>query len=436
MDTRERWSSRPGFVLAAIGSAVGLGNIWRFPYLVGVSGGGAFFVPYTLALLVCGLPVLMLELAGGRKYGGGVFATFGAVARPARWVGGLIALGALLLLSYYLVVTGWAAGYLAASLGGAFPSFAAFTAGFTPLLFFLLMAALTAGVVLLGVRRGVETANLLLVPLLFLMLVGLAVYGLSLPGWGEGVRFFLRPDPAALADPLVWVGAFGQVFFSLGVGMGVMVTYGSYVGAREPIAGSSLAIAVPDTLVALLAGLVVFPIVFSFGGQPGAGPQLAFDTLPLVFDRLPGATGRVLGPAFYLLLTIAALTSAVSLLETALVALREAAGVGRRLGLALLLPLLVALGLVSALGYTAADLRLLGRPTLDVLDELTGSLLLPLGVLATAVVLGWLTPIRAMACEVRPGFVGRSCLLLVRFATPAAIVAVLATAALQRLGVG
>jgi NSS family neurotransmitter:Na+ symporter len=248
------------------------------------------------------------------------------------------------------------------------------------------------------------------------------------------MQFYLAPHLSSLVDPLVWISAFGQGFFSIGVGMGVMITYGSYLGSEENIASSSVLITVADVLAAFLAGLVMFPIVFSFGGEPAAGPQLAFDTLPRVFRQFPGITAYAIATSFYLSLTIAALASAVSLLETVLVALMEATGVGRRGSLALLLGILILLGLPSALSYSAVELTLFGYPVLDHLDKLTGMLFLPLGVLTTAIILGWLTPMHRIVLEVKPGFVGWSCLLLVRFAVPAAVVAVLITTITQRLG--
>jgi NSS family neurotransmitter:Na+ symporter len=253
--------------LATVGSAVGLGNIWRFPYLVGISGGGAFFIPYLVGIIMCALPILMLELAGGRRSSGGVLATFGSIRKSARWAGALVVLWSLVLLSYYLVVAGWALGYWVSSATGSLTAFATFTSGFHSVLFFLLFLAICGSVALLGVRHGIEEVSRLLMPLLFLMLVGLAVYGVSLSGWSSGMRFYLTPHPSSLADPLVCIAAVGQGFFSVGVGMGVMITYGSYLGSEEKIVSSSVLITAADVLAAFVAGLVIFPIVFSFGGN-------------------------------------------------------------------------------------------------------------------------------------------------------------------------
>jgi NSS family neurotransmitter:Na+ symporter len=431
MDTREYWSSRLAFILVTVGSAVGLGNIWRFPYLVGVNGGGAFLIPYLLGILICGLPILMIELAGGRRFGGGVVATFGAIRHSTRWIGVMVALCSLVLLSYYLVVAGWALGYVASSITGALPSFAAFTAGYNSVLFFLLFLTVTGGVVALGVRGGIEAASRLLMPLLFLMLVGLAMYSLSLDGWGAGMQFYLAPRLSSLKDPLVWVAAFGQGFFSVGVGMGVMITYGSYLHPREAIASSTVLIVLADVLAAFVAGMVIFPIVFSFGGEPAAGPQLAFDTLPMVFQHFPRLVGATIATILYVLLSIAALTSAISLFETVLVALTEVMGISRRSGLVWLLCALTFLGLPNALSYTPLKLRLYGYAVLDAMDTITGIILLPLGVLITAIVLGWLGPTHLLEQAIKPGFVGQSCLILVRLAVPTAVLAVLMTTIIQ-----
>jgi len=334
MVTREHWSSRLGFVLATVGSAVGLGNVWRFPYLVGVSGGGAFLIPYLLGILLCGFAHLNARTGRGVEILGWGLRD---LRRSTRWAGALVALWSPVLLSYYLVVAGWALGYVVASITGGPPSFSAFTSGYNAVLFFLLFLVVTGAVVALGVRGGIEATSRLLMPLLFLILLALAVYGFSLSGWRAGMQFYLAPRLSSLADPVVWVAAFGQVFFSVGVGMGVMITYASYLHSREAIASSAVVITVVDVLAAFIAGMVIFPIVFSYGGEPAAGPKLAFDTLPMALQQFPCLVGATTATSLYLLLSIAALTSAISLLETVLVALTEATGASRRSGLGWLL---------------------------------------------------------------------------------------------------
>lgn len=431
MAVGDRWSSRLGFILATIGSAVGLGNIWRFPYRVGVNGGGAFLLPYLVSILLFALPILIFELGSGHRFRGGVYGTFKAIRPWARWAGVFLALSTLVLLSYYLVIAGWAFGYFVNAVSGNLPRFSEFTDGYNSVMYFMVLMAFTGGIVLLGVKKGIENSSRVLIPLLFLSLVGLAAYGLFLPGWRDGIRFYLTPDLGALGDPLVWSTAFGQAFFSVGVGGGIMITYGAYVSGKENIAGSSRIVVSADVLAAFVAGLVIFPIVFSYGGEPASGPKLAFDNLPLVFSRFPGIVGYMLAALFYLLLTIAALTSSISLLETVLLAAVESTGIKRRYGVMVLLALLVLLGLPSALSYSGGSLSIGGKPFLDWADDLVGTWLLPLGVLITAVVLGWLAPAREMMQEVKQGFWGWLVLMLVRFAVPLAIIVVLVTTVLK-----
>jgi len=263
------------------------------------------------------------------------------------------------------------------------------------------------------------------------MLVALAAYGAFLPGWAAAMGFYLRPDFFALGDALVWVRAFGQVFFSVGVGMGVMITYGSYVSRSENIPRASLVIVSADSVAAFMAGLVIFPIVFTFGGEPGAGPKLAFDTMPLVFREFPQFTGYILAIVFYLLLVIAALTSSVSLLEVARVALQEATGIGRNLALLILVTSLIVLGIPSALSYSGVKLDLLGQPFLDLMDSLVSDFALPAGVFLTVVALAWLGRRQDLMVGLPSGLVGQAWLWVVRLAAPAAILAALVGVALQ-----
>jgi len=385
-----KFASRFGFIMAATGSAVGLGNIWRFPFVAGENGGGAFLLPYVMAVVLLGLPVMIIEIRAGSGTGRGVVGAFQAASKRAAPFGLLIAGASLLLLSYYLVVTGWAIGYLVHGVADQRPGFDTFTSGANSVWFFLAAVALTTGIVVLGVNKGIELSSLFLMPALVVILLGLAVYGMTLPGRGEALRFFLAPDFAALSDPAVWIRAFGQAFFSVGVGMGVLITYGSYLPRGTDVTKSSIVVAAADTSIAILAGLVVFPLAFSFGSSPGAGPGLAFDTLPQAFDSFGAPTGYFVGVLFYAALSVAAITSAVSLLETAVVSIGDAFRLRRAIGLGLVITALLLLGLPSALSYSGNGLQVLGRPFLDLADTLVGTLWLPIGVLVTVIVLGWL----------------------------------------------
>ncbi|MFC6989331.1 sodium-dependent transporter [Haloplanus sp. GCM10025708] len=346
----ERWSSRLGFLLATVGAAVGLGNIWRFSAVVGTNGGGAYLVPYLLAAAVCAVPLLVLELAIGRRFRTDVVSAFRSVDPAYTAFGWLVAGGVLLVLSYYLVLTGWVLGFLISWLAGSATTFAAFTAGWLPVGYFVVATALTAGVVSLGVRDGIERMANVVMPTVFVVLVALAVYAMTLPAWDRAVAFLFTPRFAVLGDLGLWSAAFGQVFFSLSVGQGIMLTYGSYVDEETDLLASSLLITVADVGAAVVAGLVIFPIVFSFGLQPTLGTELAFTTLPTAFATMP--FGRVVAVAFFGLLFFAALSSAVSLLEVGVAAATNTTRLSRpRATLALTVGVFVA-GVPSALSYS------------------------------------------------------------------------------------
>ncbi|MBI4202629.1 MAG: sodium-dependent transporter [Chloroflexi bacterium] len=435
---REQWSSHLGFLAAAMGSAVGLGNIWRFPYLAGSNGGGAFLIPYLVGIAVCGLPLLMFEYAAGRHYRLGVMGAFKAMSRRYEVVGLAIAAMVFFILSYYLVVAGWTLGYLIATPIGKEAGFSAFTATWWPVACFVVTAVVCCGVVMLGVTKGIERTSRALLPLLAVVIVLMAGYGMTLEGRGEALSFLFKPDLSALGDPLVWARGFSQAFFSLGVGMGVMITYGSYMARESAIARSSVIVASGDVSVALLAGLAIFPLVFTFGGPPGAGPQLAFETLPQVFSHMPG--GMLVGSAFYLLLFVAALTSAVSMLQVVAATISDRTGWSTsRATRWLVLPLL-GLGLLSALSYAPADLRFFGQPVLDLMDTTFGTFGLLVGALVTCIAIFWLADGLAMKEQVGHGaprrFVAWSGFLLGRYVAPITLLASLATLAASLIVLG
>ncbi|MDA0301782.1 MAG: sodium-dependent transporter [Chloroflexi bacterium] len=380
----ETWSSRRGFLLAAVGSAVGIGNIWRFASVVGQNGGGAYLIPYVLAVVACGIPLMVLELAVGRRLRTsmvGAFRHVGARLEPLGW---LVATVVFTVLSYYLVITGWTLAFFAGSAVGRPVEFASLTSGMIPVLTFVLSAIATGLVVSLGVRAGIERAASVLMPLALLVLLVLFVRAATLPGFGEGVRYLFQPDFSVLADPGILSAAVGQAFFSLSVGFGVLITFGAYLDRDTDIPHSAIVITLADLGVALLAGMVIFPMVFSFGLTPTAGAELAFTTLPAAFQQTFG--GRLLEPAFFLLLFVAALTSAVAMLELNVAALEERTRLTRRQATVLLTALVILLGLPSALSYSALDLRVWGWRILDGLDETVGTMALPLTALLIALV--------------------------------------------------
>ena len=383
----ERWSSRFGFMLAAIGSAVGIGNIWRFSSVVGQNGGGAYLVPYLLAVLCFAVPLMVLEMSVGRHLRADVVSSFGRAGRSFRAFGWLICLILLLILSYYLVITGWTLAYLAFSLLGIDVAFSDFTSSLQPVAYFLISALATGVVVSSGVKRGIERLVSVLVPFAFLILLALALFCLSLPGAQTGMSFLFRPDYSMLLRPGLWSAAIGQAFFSLSVGMGILITYGAYLDDDADIPKSALIVTVSDLLAAILAGIAIFSLVFTFGLPPTAGAELAFITLPKAFELI--SYGPILGVAFFALLFSAALTSAVSMLEVNVAAVMGQTGMSRRKASFLLTMALIAIGLPSALSYSSIGLSFFGSRILDLLDGTVGTLGLPIAAFLVAMVFRW-----------------------------------------------
>lgn len=405
----EQWSGGRGFVLAAAGSAIGLGNIWKFPYMTGQNGGGAFVLVYLLCIALIGVPIMMAEILIGRraqKNPIGALRTLAAeVGASPAWslIGWLGVVTGFLILSFYSVVAGWALAYALQALVSGFAQISASQAAerFGSLLaspwqlvaWHSLFMLICFVVVARGVRRGIEWAVDWMMPLLFLLLLVLVAYAAWLGAFTEGFRFLFRPQFADLTWESVLM-ALGQAFFTLSLGMGAIMVYGSYLSPRESIAGTTLVIVGTDTLVALLAGLMVFPIVFAIGLEPQAGPGLVFQTLPYVFGQIPA--GSLFGFMFFLLVVFAALTSGISLLEPATAYLVERYGWSRVTvagGLALVV---WALGLASVLSFNHwSELYPLGfvealreKSFFDLLDGLTSNILLPLGGLGIAIFVG------------------------------------------------
>ncbi|GMU39837.1 MAG: sodium-dependent transporter [Chloroflexota bacterium] len=390
----ETWSSQRGFILAAVGSAVGIGNIWRFSSVVGQNGGGAYLLPYVLAILVLAIPLMVLELAAGRRLRANLVAALRTLSPRAEIAGWLIATVVFTILSYYLVITGWTLAFFVADAAGREMTFEAYTAGYGPVLTYGVTLVIVGAVVSLGVRAGIERLSSVLMPAAFVILAVLFVYAATLDGFGEGLRFLFEPDFSVLGRAELWSAALGQAFFSLSVGFGILITYGAYVERRTDLVMASAVISLADVAVALLAGMTVFAVVFTYGLEPAAGAELAFSSLPQAFAQMPG--GGVLGPAFFLLLFFAGLTSAVSMLELSVAALEERTRLTRRQCAALLTVLLGALGLPSALSYSGMDLQVAGWRVLDLLDETVGTMGLPVTALIIVVIVmrrlprGWL----------------------------------------------
>lgn len=417
----ERWSSRLGFLLATVGAAVGLGNIWRFSSVLGTNGGGAYLIPYLFAAFCFAVPLLILELSVGRALRTDVVSAFRSVNPNYTVLGWVVVGGVLLILSYYLVLTGWVLGFFVSWLVGFRTTFSAFTSGWLPVVCFAVATLITGAVVSLGIRGGIERMAKIVMPTVFGLLLALGVYAFTLDGWRRAATFLFTPDFSALTYFGLWSAAIGQVFFSLSVGQGIMLTYGSYIDEETRILKSSVLITVVDISAAFLAGLVIFPIVFTFGLQPTLGTELAFTTLPTAFESM--AFGRPVAVAFFGLLFFAALSSSVALLEVGVAAATNTTRLNRRRAAVLLSGGIFVVGMPSALSYSPIRLTVVGKPFLDIVDESVGTYALPVSAVFIMLVFVWATDFDAVHGEL-----GRL-YPLVKYVVPPVIVVVTAAKA-------
>ena len=384
MNNRGEWSSKLGFILAASGSAIGLGNIWRFPYITGSNGGGAFVLIYLLCVFIVAFPVMIVELTIGRKAKRNPVGAFKAIAPNSKWwiIGAMGVMAGFGILSYYSVVAGWTIAYIVKGVTGGltashldpaaiFNSFA--SNGFLQIFYLFLFSALTVFVVIGGVKNGIEKAAKILLPLLFVLMLLLIGYVLTLPGAMDGLKFYLVPDFSKVNSHTILM-AMGQAFFSLSLGMGAMITYGSYLPDDDDLFSSALYVTFFDTLIAILAGFIIFP---ALGGAPSkAGPSLVFVVLVDVFRKIP--FGGVIAVVFFVLMAIAALTSTVSLLEVVTSYLIDEKGISRKkaaIGAGIVIALL---GIPSALSL-GANKFFTKIGFLDKMDFVFGNIFLTFG---------------------------------------------------------
>lgn len=400
MEIKERgnWSSQFGFIAAAAGSAVGLGNIWRFPYLTGQYGGAAFVLVYLAIIILIGIPLMNSELLLGRKAQKNAVGTFKTLAPGSPWfiVGVMGVLAGFIILSYYSVIAGWAVAfifksgaYMAAGADYANIFVSSITNPVAPLIWHAVFMLMCIGIVVAGIEKGIEKYSKILMPALLVTLLILVVRSLTLPGAGAGLSFYLKPEFSKLSAEGI-LAALGQAFFSLSLGMGCMITYGSYLKKDQDIPSNSYWIAGLDTGIALLAGLAIFPAVFAFGLEPGAGPGLTFITLPAVFASM-GAIGHFFGILFFFLLTIAALTSAISLLEVVCSYFIDEVKWNRKKAVWVMGIIIFLLGVPSSLGQGVwSGVKIIGgRDILDSLDFIASNVLLPLGGFLLCIFIGW-----------------------------------------------
>jgi len=404
MKERENFGSRMAVIMAFAGSAIGLGNIWRFPYLVGQDGGAAFVIIYVIATLVISLPIFFAESVVGRRTGANCRGAFIELGKGTAWpyLGFLMVFTPLWIVSYYSVVGGWSLEYLIQALrldfihtspdamSGSFERFISRT--WAPLGFHLAFLAVTVAIVALGVKSGIEKFSKICLPILFALVVLIAVYSLTLPGAQKGLAYLFKPDFSKVTIGTC-LDALGQSFYSLSLGMGIIITYSSYVSKKENLMASGVGTAVSDMLFAILAGVAIMPAVFAAGIEPGSGPGLVFDTLPYIFAQMglemPWLSS-IAAILFFLTILFAALTSSISLIEVGVAYLTEERGFKRGWACVFLFVITGALGGLCSLSFgPLADVKVLGRGFFDLFDTIASNVLLTVGGLLVVLFVGW-----------------------------------------------
>ncbi len=414
---KSSFSSKIGFVLAAAGSAVGLGNIWRFPYLAAKYGGGMFLLVYLVLAVTFGFALMITEIAIGRKTGKSVIGAYSVINKKFGPLGILAAAVPAIIFPYYCVIGGWVMKYVTvyATDAGAeaavnnkdFSYFGNFTANTgESVIFFLLFIIITAVIVMLGVEKGIEKVSKIMMPVLVLISLFVAIYSLTIPGAIDGLIYYVKPNFADFGLETV-VAAMGQLFYSMSLAMGIMITYGSYMRKEDNLEGSVRQIEVFDTAIAFLSGMMIVPAVFAFsGGDPtkiNAGPGLMFQTLPQVFEFMEG--GRFIGLVFFVLVFLAALTSSISLMETIVSVVMEKFKVKRIPACLIVIAFAVAMGMLSVLGFGVwSGVKPFGKDDiLTFFDFLSNNIMMPIVALITCILIGWIAKTKYVEDEVQLG---------------------------------
>ena len=450
MKERSSFSGRLGFVLAAAGSAVGLGNIWRFPYLAAKYGGGIFLLVYVVLVVTFGFSLMVAEIALGRNTRLSAIGAYKKLNKKFGFLGILTALVPIIILPYYSVIGGWVTKYFVTFLSGHhmeassddyFGGFIGQT--FEPVLWLAIFVVITFVIVLCGVKRGIETANKFMMPILIVLCVAVCVYSCTLPGALEGVKFYLIPDFSRFSINTV-LGAMGQMFYSMSLAMGIMITYGSYMKKETSIEKSVSQIEIFDTGVALLAGLMIVPAVFVFsGGDQSAmqsGPGLMFQTLPKVFDSMGGGQfGQIVGALFFLLVLFAALTSAISLMETVVSIVIDKFHVKRAVACIIVFIGMMLLALPSSLGNGVwSHIQILGMDFLTFFDFISNSVIMPIVALLTCIFIGYVVKTQLVVDEVKSSSKfsrEKLFVVVIKYIAPIFIVAILVSSVLSGLGI-
>lgn len=388
--TRSKWSSERMFVLVTAAAAVGLGNVWRFPYIAGENGGAAFIFAYIIAVLALGIPLMIVEISAGSIEQGGPVRTFRSIwKRAGGMFGWLVVALTMLIMSYYLVVTGWTLGYAFDSLSGQVNPFDDFTASYRPLVYFGIVTVATALVVARGVKT-IETLSKFMMPLFLLIILLLAGYSLTLSGTGEALSFLFSPDFSSFLSPQIWALAFGQAFYSLAIGQGYLITYGSFLPDNIDLPRAVGSVALFETSIAIIAGLMIFPLVFTFGLDPAHGADLAFTTLPLAFSSIP--FGGLLAVFFFWLFFLAAISSCIAGMQVIKTSMREELRLTHAWATAAAFLPILPLGILAALSFTPAEFTIFERPFLEVLDLFAANqVVIALGLIGGAII-SWNVP--------------------------------------------
>ena len=433
---REQFGSRIAFVLASMGGAIGLGNIWKFPYLVGQHGGAAFIVVYLLALLLVATPVLMTEFAIGRKTGTSYTTALKKLLPGKKWyLLGIIGVIALTLtLSFYGGIAGWTVAYLTKSITGSYSGmgadeigamFGSFSADPFQMVFWLgVMLLITTVIVLRGVKGGIEKVCNILLPIMFVFIIFLAIRAIMLPGADAGLAFYLIPDFSNLNAETV-MAAIGQAFFSLGVGCGNLVIYGSYLDRKKTIGSSTIMVALGDTSAAILFGLIIFPSAFAFNIEAGMGPPLVFITLPAIFAQMP--FGMAIGAVFFIMLFFACLTSTICIMEAIVGFLVDELKIARKKATWIVAGVVFVIGSVMMMSFgPLADVLVFGKTIFDFFnDTVVSAILLPLGALLMVLLVGWILKPKTILDEMNLGDglkVNRYYTITIRYIAPIAII--------------
>ena len=446
---RSSFTGKIGFVLAAAGSAVGLGNIWRFPYLAAKYGGGIFLFVYLILALTFGFALMCGEIALGRKTGQSAIGAFSTFSKKYKFTGLLASIVPIIILPYYSVIGGWVAKYFYVYLSGSakdavndsyFYDFRSET--FEPMAWFLLFVALTAVIVFFGVEKGIEKVSKIMMPMLVVLTVGIAIYSMTMSGAMDGVLYYITPDFSKFSVNTV-LAAMGQLFYSLSLAMGIMITYGSYMKKDVSIEKSVKQIEIFDVGIAFLAGLMIIPAVFSFSNgnldNLKQGSALMFVTLPKVFNSIDGVAGSIVGALFFLLVLFAALTSSISLMETVVSIFRDKFGWGRKFTCVLVFIGCVILGLPSSLGFGPLDfVSVAGLSLLDMFDFISNSVIMPIVAFLTCIFIGYIIKPKTLIEEMECGAKFKRKTLftvMIKYIAPVCIVLILVSSVLDVLGI-